>query len=99
MQQVEERSRRLAHPVERITDAVGGPARARVIVLLACVLGVNSADFGTVGAVASQLEASLHLSNTKLGLLVAVPAFAAAAATLPVGWATDRFRRVPLLTG
>lgn len=99
MQSVEEATQTLAHPVERITDAVGGPARAKVILLLACVLAVNAADFGTVGAVASQLEASLHLSNTKLGLLVAVPALAAAVATLPVGWATDRFRRLPLLTG
>lgn len=82
---------------ERFERAVGGPARLRVIVLLASVLGLSSADTATVGAVAAPLEASLHVGNTKLGLLVTLSTAIGAVATLPVGVAVDRVRRVRLL--
>jgi MFS family permease len=75
----------------------GGPARARVIVLLACVLALDSADGATVGAVAGPLEKALHISNAQLGLLAAVPSVLAALATLPVGILTDRTQRVRLM--
>lgn len=82
----------------RFERAVGGPARLRVIVLLASVLGLSSADTATVGAVAAPLEAGLHIGNTQLGLLVTVSTAIGAIATLPVGVAVDRVRRVRLLT-
>lgn len=75
----------------------GGPARARVVVLLALVLALDSADVATVGAVAGKLETALHISNLQLGLLAALPSALVALATLPVGLLTDRVRRVPML--
>ena len=52
-----------------VVQAVGGPARARVITLFACVLALNSADTSTIGAVAPQLEHALHIGNARIGLL------------------------------
>ncbi|MGH3496248.1 MAG: MFS transporter [Nocardioidaceae bacterium] len=83
---------------ERFEHAVGGPARLRVIVLLASVLGLSSADAATVGAVAAPLETSLHIGNTQLGLLVTMSTAIGAVATIPLGVAVDRVRRVRLLT-
>lgn len=80
-------------------QAVGGPARLRVVVLFACVYALSSADTGAVGALAPQLETSLRASNAQIGLIAAVAAFAGAAATIPVGILTDRVNRVNLLAG
>ena len=55
-----------------VVKRVGGPARARVIVLFGAVLALNGADTATVGAVAPQLERSLHIGNAKVGLLSSV---------------------------
>jgi hypothetical protein len=52
--------------------ALGGAARARVILVLAGVLGLASADAATVGASAAGLRRALAISNTDLGLLVTV---------------------------
>jgi MFS family permease len=76
---------------------VGDPERTRVIVLLACVLALESADLSAIGATAPQLEAAFHISNTRLGLLAAVSTFVGAVATVPMGALTDRVRRVSLL--
>ncbi|MGH2873417.1 MAG: MFS transporter [Solirubrobacteraceae bacterium] len=73
--------------------------RLRVVVLFACVYGLSSADTGTVGALAPQLETALRASNAQIGLIAAVAALAGAAATIPVGVLTDRFNRVNLLSG
>jgi predicted MFS family arabinose efflux permease len=78
---------------------VGGKARLRVILLLAGVEGLASADQGTVGSVAPQLEHALHISNGQLGLIAAVAALAGAVGTVPVGMLTDRVHRVGLLSG
>lgn len=90
---------RLKGGLERLGEQVGGPARRRVILLLACVLSLDSADQGAIGAVAPQLEKSLHISNVQLGLLVTVTALVGAAATIPFGNLVDRVQRVPLLAG
>ncbi len=82
---------------QRVIEAVGGAARARVIVLLALVLALASADTAAVGADAAPLKRALHINFTQIGLLVALPALAAAAATVPIGALTDRVRRVSLL--
>jgi predicted MFS family arabinose efflux permease len=81
----------------RLRKAVGGSARLRVVVLLAAVLGLSSADTSTIGAVASELERSLHIGNVQIGLLVAVSSGIGAVATLPVGILTDRVNRSRLL--
>lgn len=77
----------------RLTRLLGGAERRRVIVLLACVLGLSGADTATVGASATELRAALHVSNTDIGLLVTVTALVGAAATLPFGVLADRVRR------
>lgn len=87
----------LEHSVERVTEQVGGPARRRVIVLLALVLSVDAADKGAVAALAFDLERGLHIGNAQVGLLVTVTSLVGALATIPFGQLTDRSRRVRLL--
>jgi MFS family permease len=80
-----------------VVKRTGGPARARVITLFACVLALNGADSSTVGAIAPQLESALHLNNTDLGLLSSVSLLVGAVFTIPVGFLVDRTKRMPLL--
>src|ERR1700747_1026178 len=82
-----------------VVRRVGGPARARVIVLFGAVLALNGADTATVGAVAPQLESALHIGNTKIGLLASVSLLVGAVFTIPVGLLVDRYKRMPLLAG
>ena len=81
----------------RLTVALGGEERTRVIVVLAAILGLSGADAATVGASASELRHSLHISNTDIGLLVAVSSLVGAVATLPFGVLADRVRRTRVL--
>ncbi|HJQ51482.1 MAG TPA: MFS transporter [Gaiellaceae bacterium] len=83
----------------RLTVALGGEERTRVIVVLAAILGLSGADAATVGASASELRATLHISNTDIGLLVAVSSLVGAVATLPFGVLADRVRRTRVLGG
>ncbi|MBV9805747.1 MAG: MFS transporter [Solirubrobacterales bacterium] len=80
-----------------VVKRVGGPARARVIVLFGAVLALNGADTATVGAVAPQLESALHIGNAKIGLLASVSLLVGAVFTIPVGLLVDRFKRTPML--
>jgi MFS family permease len=82
----------------RLVVAVGGPARTRVVVLMACVLALASADTATVGASAVELRRALHISNTDIGLLVSVTAVVGAVFSLPFGVLTDRVRRTWMLS-
>jgi MFS family permease len=82
----------------RVVEFVGGPARTRVVVLFGCVLALSSAQISTVGAVAPQLESSLHLDNTKIGLLNTVTLLVAAVSVIPVGLIVDRVKRIPILS-
>jgi predicted MFS family arabinose efflux permease len=84
--------------VERITETAGGPARLRVILLLAAVLALQSADIGSIGALASQLEKALDIGNTQLGLLITVTALVGAGVAFPAGGLADRANRVRLLS-
>jgi MFS family permease len=77
----------------RLQTALGGAERTRVVVLLAAVLGLSSADASTVGAAATPLRHALHISNTDIGLLVTVTSLVAAVASLPFGVLADRIRR------
>ena len=70
-----------------------------MILLLAAVLALASADAATVGAAAIQLRDDLGISNTDIGLLVTVTSLVAAAASLPFGVLADRVRRIPMLAG
>jgi MFS family permease len=81
----------------RLEGAFGGPARTRVIVVLGGVLALSSADTATVGASATSLRHALGISNFDIGLLVAVNAVVAAAASVPFGVLADRVRRTTTL--
>src|SRR5205807_3000349 len=81
----------------RAAARAGGRERARVIALLACVLALDSADKGTVGAVAAELEHGLGIGHVAIGLVATVSSIVGAIATVPVGMLTDRYRRVRLL--
>jgi MFS family permease len=64
-----------------------------VIVLLASVLALSSADAATVGAAATPLRHALGISNADIGLLVTVTSLVAALESLPFGVLADRVRR------
>jgi MFS family permease len=81
----------------QLVVAVGGPARTRVVLLMACVLALASADTATVGAAAVELTRSLHINNFDIGLLVSVTALVAAVFSLPFGVLADRGRRTWIL--
>ncbi len=84
--------------VDALTTRVGGPARVRVVALLASVLALSAADTGAIAAVAPRMETALHIGNVQIGLLVTVSALAAATGMLPVGWMTDRANRIRMVT-
>ncbi len=81
----------------RLDATVGGKARLRVVLLLGGVLSLQSADTGTVGALAPQLERAFHIGNTEVGLLITASSLVAAASSLPMGVLVDRTNRVRLL--
>jgi predicted MFS family arabinose efflux permease len=90
--------RRLRRNIERpLEELAGGRARLKVIALLACVLALDAADKATVGAVATQIEAGLHVGNLQIGWLVTASTAVAAVMTLPFGALVDRVPRVRLL--
>lgn len=82
----------------QLVPVLGGVERARVVVVLASVLALSSADTATVGSAAIELRRSLHIDNTDIGLLVAVTSVVAAVFSLPFGVLADRVKRTSLLT-
>ena len=86
--------------IEHWAERVAGDRKpARVVVLFACVLALESADLATVGACAPQLQAAFGIGETQLGLLAAVSTFVGALATVPFGALVDRVTRTRLLVG
>ncbi len=82
---------------EAVTEKLGGPARRRAIFFLACILALDSADIGAVGALAPELERAFHIGNLDIGVLVTASSLVGAMATLPMGVAADRWSRTRLL--
>ena len=82
-----------------VVDAAGGLARARVVLTLAAVLGLNGADTGTISSTTGNLERAFHVGNTQIGLLLTVVGLVGAAFTIPAGVLADRTRRTWLLSG
>ncbi len=78
-------------------DRLGGPARRRAILLFAAVLSLESADLGTIGAVATQLEKTFRIQHAQLGLLASISLLVGSLAAVPFGVLTDRTKRVRLL--
>ena len=87
-----------AHVRGQVVKRVGGPARARVIMVFAGILALSGADSATVGAMAPQLERAFRIGNTEIGLLSSVTLLIGALFTIPVGLLVDRVKRMPLLT-
>jgi MFS family permease len=83
----------------QLTEQLGGTQRTRVVVILACVLGLSGADAATVGAAATQLRAALGIGDTGIGLLVTAASLVGAVASLPFGVLADRVRRTWTLGG
>jgi predicted MFS family arabinose efflux permease len=77
----------------RALDIAGGPARLQVILVLAAVLGLDTAQLGTLSAVSDLLKKAFHIGNPQIGMLIAVVQFVGAIATLPMGILADRMRR------
>ena len=65
--------------------------------LLALVVGLQSADAGTVGALVVPLKNSLHINDIQVGLLVTVSSGVGALATVLAGALADRAVRVRVL--
>lgn len=84
-------------PRSRLTALAGGPARARVVALLALVLALQSADTATIGASGAQIESSLGIGNAALGALASVTVLMGAIGAVPGGMLADRIRRTRLL--
>lgn len=83
--------------VVRVEAILGGPRKTRIILLFAAVLALNSADLGTIGAVAPQLKPAFDIRDAELGLLATVSAGVGALAVLPMGVLADRTNRMRLL--
>ena len=81
-----------------VLGVAGGPARARVVLTLAAVLGLSGADTATISAVTGNLEHAFHVGNTSIGVLVSVVALTGAVFTLPAGVLADRISRTRLLS-
>ncbi len=79
--------------VKKAENLAGGRARLQVILVLAAVLALDTADKATVSAVAASLKSAFHVSNTEIGLLIACTSFAGAALTLPMGSLVDHVNR------
>ena len=91
-------ARRGARTAEgKLVSVLGGRTRTRVIVVLAGVLALSSADTATVGAAAHQLRTALHIDTFDIGLLVSVTAVVSAVFSLPFGALADKVRRTSLL--
>jgi predicted MFS family arabinose efflux permease len=75
----------------------GGEERLRAVAVMAAVLALDAADKGAVGATAADLQRSLSIGTTRLGLLVTVTGAATSLSTLPFGVLVDRANRVRLL--
>jgi MFS family permease len=84
-----------------VVRRVGGPARARVVVIFGLVLALNGADTASIGAMAPQLQHAFPpstITTTQIGLLASIALLVGAAATIPVGLLVDRVKRVPMLS-
>ncbi len=81
----------------KLVEKAGGPARLQVILLLAAVLALDTADKGTVSAIGGALKQAFDIGNTRFGLLLAVVSFAGALGALPMGRLVDMTERKRLL--
>ncbi len=67
------------------------------MVLLAAVLGLQSADAASIGSLAAPIEVAFHIGNVDLGLLATASTVVAVVTCLPFGVLVDRYNRTKLL--
>ncbi|HET8930021.1 MAG TPA: MFS transporter [Acidimicrobiales bacterium] len=91
------RGGRFASLWARFARSAGGGARARMLVLLAAILALDSADKGAISAVAVAVKQDLSIDNAGLGLIVTVVSIVGLLLTFPAGALVDRVRRLRLL--
>lgn len=84
--------------LEWLSSRLGGPERARVIVLLALALGLDGADLGAVGSMSSILEHHFSITKIQIGYLICASKGIGVFSTLFFGSSVDRIRRIRLLT-
>lgn len=96
---IEAGRREARHARRWLLDQIGGPARIKVILILASVLALDGADKGAVSATVTELRSAFHVGDTEIGLLVTASTFVGAAFTIPIGALTDRVKRTRLLAG
>ncbi len=87
----------LTYAAARVKGEAGGWARLRIILLLACILGLDTADKGAISAVAGSLKDAFHIGNFLIGILISAVSFVGAIGTLPAGVFIDRLRRKRIL--
>ncbi len=83
----------------RLVRSAGGTRRAQMVLLLASILALDSADRGAVSAVAVPLKHDLHIGNTDLGLIVTVVSMVGLVFAFPAGALMDRVPRLRVLAG
>lgn len=76
---------------------LGGPKRARVIILLAAALGLDGANLGAVGSMSSILEHHFSITKAQVGLLISAAKGVGVFSTLFFGSVVDHSRRTRLL--
>lgn len=81
----------------RFLALLGGPAQARVVVMLALLLALDSADGGAIGAMARLLQDEFRIGKAALGLIVTISSATTALSTLFFGWLVDKTQRTRLL--
>lgn len=82
---------------DKIENRIGGIQLVKIIVILASVLALSSADRGALSVTAVQIEHYFHISKASFGILGSVSTGVGAVATLPFGFFVDKANRVRLL--
>ncbi len=82
---------------DRFVESVGGFDHARMVLVLAAVLALDSADKGAVSAVAVPLKRGLGIDNAGLGLMATIVSLVGLVFTFPAGVLMDRAPRLRLL--
>lgn len=82
---------------ERALESMGGPGQARIVLLLAAVLGLSGADAASLSATVRNIEGAFHVGDAEVGLLFSAVSLVGAVFTIPAGIGIDRSKRTRLL--
>lgn len=85
------------HPDELREAGLRPPRRWQVVVLLAAVLSLDSADRSTLSAAQVQIQSQLHIGAVEFGLLATITSVVGLVVIFPVGMLVDRIHRTHLL--